>query len=150
MVKKSNKNKFLIIFFIFICLLIFPDYNYFTSEKVTIKDAHLYLPMKGKDMSAGYLRITNNHSKNIVIKSIECQKVNASLHETVIDSEGVIKMKKLKLFSIDPESHVDFMPGGKHIMFSGFSQFEERYLQCNFVSDIGLTIPFTLEVLNNE
>ena len=110
----------------------------------------MYLPLKGKDMSAGYLRITNNHSKFIVIKSIECQKVNDSLHETVIDSEGIIKMKKLELFSVDPESHVDFMPGSKHIMFSGLSQFEERNLQCNFVSDIGLTIPFTLEVLKNE
>ena len=128
--------------------MIIPDYNYFTSEKVTIKDAHLYLPLKGKDMSAGYLRITNNRSKDIVIKSIECQKVNASLHETVIDSEGAIKMKKLELFSVESESHVDFMPGGKHIMFSGLSQFEDRNLKCNFVSDVGLTIPFTFEVIS--
>ena len=99
-------------------------------------------------MSAGYLRITNNRSKDIVIKSIECQKVNASLHETVIDSEGAIKMKKLELFSVESESHVDFMPGGKHIMFSGLSQFEDRNLKCNFVSDVGLTIPFTFEVIS--
>ena len=45
-------------------------------------------------MTAGYLRLENNLTKKIVISSIECEKVNASLHETVLNSEGMIKMKK--------------------------------------------------------
>ena len=149
MAKKSIRKKIFVIFFIFICLLVFPDYNYFASQKVIINDAHTYLPLKGKDMAAGYLRISNNHSKLIGINSIECEEVNASLHETVIDSDGVIRMEKIAIFYIYPESHVDFMPGAKHIMFSGFDQFEDKKLKCSFGSDIGLKIPFTLEVLSN-
>ena len=150
MATTSNRIIFFLIFFIFISLLIIPDYNYFTSQKVIIKDAHLYRPLKGKDMTAGYLRITNKHSKDIIINSIECEKVNASLHETVIDSKGLIKMQKLAFFSINSKSHVDFMPGAKHIMFSGFNQFEEENLNCNFGSNNGLRIPFTFEVLKHE
>ena len=146
----SNSFKLFLILVIFISLLIIPDYNYFTSQKVIIKDAHLYLPLEGKDMAAGYLRITNKHNTNIVINSIECEKVSASLHETIIDSEGIIKMQKLAFFSIDPETNIDFMPGGKHIMFSGFNQFEEKDLECKFSSNIGLKIPFTFEVLTHE
>ena len=140
----------MLILIIFISLLTIPDYGYFTSQKVIIKDAHVYLPLKGKDMAAGYLRITNKHSANIVINSIECEKVNASLHETIIDSEGLIKMQKLELFSIDPKTNVDFMPGGKHIMFSGFNQFKGKNLNCNFGSNTGSKIPFTFEVLTHE
>ena len=52
-------------------------------------------------MAAGYLRITNKQSTNIVINSIECEEVNVGLHETILNSEGLLKMQKLELFSID-------------------------------------------------
>ena len=101
-------------------------------------------------MAAGYLRITNKQSTNIVINSIECEGVNAGLHETILDSEGLIKMQKLELFSIDSGTNVDFMPGGKHIMLSGFNQFEGDNLKGNFGSNDGSKIPFTFEVLTHE
>ena len=146
----SNRFKLFLILVIFISLLTIPDYSYFTSQKVIIKDAHFYLPLKGKDMAAGYLRITNKQSTNIVINSIECEEVNVGLHETILNSEGLIKMQKLELFFIDSGTNVDFMPGGKHIMLSGFNQFEGDNLKCNFGSNDGSKIPFTFEVLRHE
>ena len=53
-------------------------------------------------------------------------------------------------FEVDPESQVDFMPGGKHIMFSGLKEFKEMVLMCSFLSNTGIEFPFTFEVLTNE
>ena len=127
-----------------------PGCNDISSPDIIIKDAHLYLPLKGKEMAAGYLRIENNQTKKIVISSIECEKVEASLHETIADSEGVMKMKKLEMFDVDPGSYVNFMPAGKHIMFSGLKDFKDRVLMCSFLSNTGIEFPFTFEVLTNE
>ena len=131
------------------CLLV-PGCNDINKPDIIIKDAHLYLPLKGAEMAAGYLRLENNQTKKIVISSIECRKIEASLHETIVDSEGVMKMKKLEMFVVDPGSHVNFMPGGKHVMFSGLKQFKESVLTCAFLSNTGVEFPFSFEVLTNE
>ena len=127
-----------------------PGCNDISSPDIIIKDAHLYLPLKGKEMAAGYLRIENNQTKKIVISSIECEKVEASLHETIADSEGVMKMKKLEMFDVDPGSHTNFMPRGKHVMFSGLKEFKESLLMCAFLSNTGVEFPFAFEVLRHE
>ena len=150
MVRPIIKNKFFIIFSIFIYCLVIPGCNDTSKPSIIIKDAHLYLPLKGNDMSAGYLRLENNQPKKIVINSIECEKVNASIHETILNSEGVVKMNKLEMFIIDAESHLNFLPGGKHIMFSGLKEFKQSILACAFLSNTGVEIPFSFEVLTNE
>ena len=150
MIKLNIKNKFLNIFCIFVYCLLMPGCNDINKPDIIIKDAHLYLPLKGAEMAAGYLRLENNQTKKIVISSIECRKVKASLHETIVDSGGVMKMKKLEMFVVDPGSHVNFMPGGKHVMFSGLRQFKESVLTCAFLSNTGVEFPFSFEVLTNE
>ena len=131
------------------CLLMLGC-NDINKPDIIIEDAHLYLPLKGVEMAAGYLRLENNQTKKIVISSIECRKVKASLHETIVDSEGVMKMKKLEMFDVDSGSHINFMPGGKHIMFSGLKEFKESVLTCTFLSNTGVEFPFAFEVLKNE
>ncbi len=101
-------------------------------------------------MAAGYLRLENNQGKKIVISNIKCEKVKASLHETILDSESVMKMKKLEAFAVNPESHVNFMPGGKHVMFSGLKEFKETTLKCYLLSSTGIEFPFAFSVLTNE
>ena len=150
MIELNIKNKFLNIFCIFMYCLLMPGCNDINKPDIIIKDAHLYLPLKGAEMAAGYLRLENNQTKKIVISSIECRKIEASLHETIVDLEGVMKMKKLEMFVVDPGSHVNFMPGGKHVMFSGLREFEESVLRCAFSSNTGVEFPFSFEVLTNE
>ena len=150
MVKPSISNNFFILLCIFVCFLVMPGCNDSSKLGIIIKDAHLYMPLEGSGSAAGYLRLENHQLKKITISSIECKTVKASLHETIIDSEGAIKMKQLERFSIDPESHVNFMPGGKHIMFSDFKEFNESILMCAFLSTSGIEFPFALEVLINE
>ena len=150
MIKLNIKNKFLYIFCIFVYFLLIPGCNDINKPDIIIKDAHLYLPLKGAEMAAGYLRLENNQTKKIVISSIECRKVKASLHETIVDSEGVMKMKKLEMLTVDGESNLNFIPGGKHVMLSGLREFKENILVCAFLSNSGIQIPFTFEVLTSE
>jgi len=150
MVRPSIKNKFFSIFSIFIYCLVITGCNDTSKLGIIIKDAHLYLPLKGTDISAGYFRLENNQNKKIVINSIECEKVKASIHETILNSDGVMKMKKLEMFAVEAKSNLNFMPGGKHVMFSGLKEFEESILVCAFLSNTGIEIPITFEVLKNE
>ena len=150
MVKPSIKNNCFILLCIFAFCLVLSGCNDSRNPGIIIKDAHLYMPLEGSDMAAGYLRLENHQLKKINISSIECKKVKASLHETAIDLEGMIKMKKLELFSVGPESHVNFIPGGMHIMFSGLKEFKESILMCAFLSTSGIEIPFVFEVRTNE
>ena len=83
------------------------------------------------------------------VMKLECEKVKASIHETILNSDGVIKMKKLERFVVEAESNLNFMPGGKHVMFSGLKEFKESILVCTFSSNTGIEIPFTFEVLKN-
>ena len=150
MVRPIIKNKFFIIFSIFIYCLAIPGCNDTSKPGIIIKDAHLYLPLKGTNMTAGYLRLENNQPNKIIINSIECEKVNASIHETILNSEGLLKMKKLEMLTVDRESNLNFIPGGKHVMLSGLKEFKENILVCTFLSNTGIEIPFTFEVLTNE
>ena len=86
MVRPIIKNKFFIFFSIFLYCLVILGCNDTSKHGIIIKDAHLYLPLKGTDMSAGYLRLENNQIKKIVISSIECEKAEASIHETILNS----------------------------------------------------------------
>ena len=150
MVKPSIKNNCFILVCIFVYCLVLSGCNESSNPGIIIKDAHLYLPLKGADISAGYLRLENNQIKKIVISSIECEKVKASIHETILKSDGVMKMKKLERFAVEAKSNLNFMPGGKHVMFSGLKEFKENILACTFVSNTGIEIPFTFEVLKIE
>ena len=150
MVRPIIKNKFFIIFSIFIYCLVISGCNDTSKPGIIIKDAHLYLPLNGTDISAGYLSLENNQIKKIVISSIECEKAEASIHETILNSDGVMKMKKLERFAVEAESNLNFMPGGKHVMFSGLKEFKENILVCTFLSNTGIEIPFTFEVLKSE
>ena len=150
MVKLNIKNKIFAIFFISVYCIVMAGCNDINRNDLIIKDAYLYLPLKGSDMSVGYLKFENNQTKKIVITSIECEKVIVSLHETIVNSEGMTKMKELEMFVVDPNSLVNFKPGGKHVMFSGLTEFKDSILRCAFLSDSGVKIPFTFKVLTNE
>ena len=63
MIKLNIKNKFLNIFCIFVYFLLIPGCNDINKPDIIIKDAHLYLPLKGAEMAAGYLRLENNQTK---------------------------------------------------------------------------------------
>ena len=116
--------------------------------KVIIKDAHLYVPLKGSMMTSGYLSIVNKSDENIEILSIDCSPIRAEIHETIINAKGLMKMTKPNSVVLESQSSTIFVPGGKHIMFWGLNGFDSKYLPCSFSFVDGESINFNFLLFN--
>ena len=103
------------------------------STEVIIKDPHLYVPLEGSTMTSGYLSITNTSTKAIEINGIDCLQIRAEIHETTLNAQGTMKMKKVDSFLLKPGTSSIFVPGGKHVMFWGLNNYDNEHLKCNFI-----------------
>ena len=103
-----------------------------TPQKVIIKDAHLYVPLKGSMMTSGYLSMENTSDKSFKITGISCTSSRAEIHETKVNAAGIMKMEKKDTFDLSPFEKIIFVPGGKHIMLWGLSDLTENFLDCSF------------------
>ncbi len=68
--------------------------------------------------SAGYLTITNTGDAPEKLLAIEADFPRVMLHESIKDGD-VMKMEHLMSVDIAPGETVEFVPGGKHVMFMG-------------------------------
>jgi len=118
-----------------------------SPEVLVIKDAHLYIPLSGSMMTGGYLSVSNIKDETIEILEIDCSPYRAEIHETKMDAKGMMKMERLQGLELNPGSKIIFVPGGKHIMFWGLSDFQETYLDCSFKLKDKDSIMFKFEVL---
>ena len=103
-----------------------------TPQKIIIKDAHLYVPLKGSMMTSGYLSMENTSNKSFEITGISCSSSRAEIHETKINAAGIMTMEKRDRFVLTPFEKIIFVPGGKHVMIWGLSDLTENYLDCSF------------------
>jgi copper(I)-binding protein len=101
-------------------------------QEVIIKDAHLYVPLKGSMMTSGYLSMENTANKSFVITGISCSSSRAEIHETKVNASGIMTMEKKDTFVLNPFEKIIFVPGGKHIMLRGLIDPSEKYLDCSF------------------
>jgi|TARA_B100000767_G_scaffold96766_1_gene92899 copper(I)-binding protein len=139
-------NKFFKVFFVIIFSFIVISCAETSPVKVIIKDAHLYVPLKGSMMTSGYLSIVNKSNENIEILSIDCSPIRAEIHETTINAKGLMKMTKPNSVVLESQSSTIFVPGGKHIMFWGLNEFDSKYLPCSFSFVDGDSINFNFLV----
>lgn len=109
-------------------------------SKVIIKDPHLYVPLNGSMMTSGYLGIYNESSDIIEIKGIDCSPIRAEIHETKMNSQEGMSMKKIDSFLLEPGENSIFVPGGKHVMFWGLNNYNSEYLRCIFLVSAGQPI----------
>lgn len=134
---EENKLKIIMINafrYVFLSFFIFFITNCSESQstEVIIKDPHLYVPLEGSAMTSGYLSITNTSGKAIEINGIDCLQIRAEIHETSLNAQGTMKMKKVDSFLLKPGTSSIFVPGGKHVMFWGLNNYDNEHLKCNF------------------
>ncbi len=120
------------------------------DSDLIIEDAYLKLPLQGSRMAAAYLRFINKGNEKVYLESLDCGAIKADFHETFINKEGNIKMRRLENLSIKAFSSLEFKPGSKHIMMSGFDKITNSELSCNIILENGKKITFSFEILNNE
>ena len=83
-------------------------------------------------MTSGYLSMENTSNKSFEITGISCSSTRAEIHETKINTAGIMTMEKRDRFVLTPFEKIIFVPGGKHVMIWGLSDLTENYLNCAF------------------
>ena len=79
-------------------------------------DVEVTPPMPGRQMSAGYLMLTNNTDEAIVIDAVTSPHFGSiELHETTIEN-GISRMRQIEELVIPPHGSVTLERGGKHLM----------------------------------
>ena len=126
-----TKHFFKVIFISFFTFIIIGCSKQ-TPQEVIIKDAHVYVPLKGSMITSGYLSMENTANKSFVITGISCSSSRAEIHETKVSATGIMTMEKKDTFVLNPFEKIIFVPGGKHIMLWGLSDPAENYLDCSF------------------
>ena len=126
-----TKHFFKVIFISFFTFIIIGCSKQ-TPQEVIIKDAHVYVPLKGSMMTSGYLSMENTSNKSFEITGISCSSSRAEIHETKINAAGIMTMEKRNRFVLTPFEKIIFVPGGKHIMLWGLSESNENNLDCSF------------------
>ncbi|VUD40347.1 hypothetical protein TDB9533_00133 [Thalassocella blandensis] len=110
------------------------------SKHVVISGAFIKQLPPGKTMAAVYLSMKNNSDKTQTLNYVHSPIAeNIEVHR-VIYNQGMMKMRHVKHFHINPGQNLVFEPGGYHLMIFGISESLE----------VGSTFPLTLEFEGNE
>jgi len=139
---------FLKIFSLQILIFISLGCSDFEENKIIIKDAHLYVPLKGSKITSGYMSIKNNTDVELQVSGIDCSPIRAEVHETTMTLEGTMKMEKIESFFLNPGMSTIFTPGGKHVMLWGLDGYGEKQLNCNFLISNQAPIKFAFSIKN--
>ncbi len=81
-----------------------------------ISKPRVYLPTPGAKATAGYLELTNKSKKSITVELKEMKPFkHVEMHETVKENEQA-KMIQVDRFEVLPDTKLELVPGGKHLM----------------------------------
>lgn len=79
-------------------------------------DVEITRPMPGRQMSAGFLVLTNNTDEEIRITSAASPQFDAvEIHETS-NVDGVYRMREMEALVVPARGSVTLQRGGKHLM----------------------------------
>jgi copper(I)-binding protein len=73
-------------------------------------------PMPGREMSAGYLVLTNNTNEVIVIDGVTSPQFGVvEIHQTTLE-DGISRMRQIEELVVPARGSVTLERGGKHLM----------------------------------
>jgi copper(I)-binding protein len=79
-------------------------------------DVEVTRPMPGRNMSAGFLVLTNNTDADIRITRVTSPQYGAvEIHETTVE-DGIARMRELEALVVPAGGSVRLERGGKHLM----------------------------------
>ena len=137
----------LVIFSITFCL---GCSNSNQKSNLNIDNAYIKLPLKGQDLTSGYLNLTNSSKYALILKEIICSDVNSTtFHNSETENNsGLISMKKIESLEVLPGEQVIFSPGRKHLMLIGLSKNLQRgdIINCQIKSNINSLFSVDFEV----
>lgn len=90
------------------------------EQGLVISDARVQTPMTGKTITSGYFDITNHSKISDAIIGVESPVAErVEMHQSKVDENGVMKMRRQVAIDIKPGETINFKPGGHHLMLFG-------------------------------
>ncbi|NNU16276.1 copper chaperone PCu(A)C [Parvularcula sp. ZS-1/3] len=110
-------------------------------------ESFIRLPAPGADMSAAYLSVTSDQDDRLVSATIEGVD-RVELH-TVLDENGVMKMRQVEGYDVAAGETLILKPGSNHLMLfglgGGFEAGETRDVTLTFASGRVETLPIEVK-----
>jgi len=94
-------------------LLVFPG---FALAQLEIRDSWIKNLPPSVPVRAGYMTIHNPQSKTVSIVSLSSDAFDSiEIHQTIAQ-DGMMRMERIPILIIEPDSTVQLTPGGLHLM----------------------------------
>ena len=109
-------------------------------------DLEVTKPIPGRQMSAGFLVLTNNTGEDILISSVTSpQFESVEIHETTIE-DGVARMREIEELVVPANGSVSLERGGKHLMLMRARNVQDSVTLHLMSGDVpALTVEYSFE-----
>ncbi|MCX7356214.1 MAG: copper chaperone PCu(A)C [Alphaproteobacteria bacterium] len=85
------------------------------DANITLQDAHAQIVF-GAKVGAAYLRVTNGSTEPDRLVAVSTPMASKAELHSVIDDNGVMKMRLVEGIALKPGETVELKPGGLHVM----------------------------------
>ena len=85
------------------------------DANITLQDAHARIVF-GAKVGAAYLRVTNGSTEPDRLVAVSTPMASKAELHSVIDDNGVMKMRLVEGIALKPGETVELKPGGLHVM----------------------------------
>ena len=119
-----------------------------SASGFSVEDAYMRAMPPGRTATAAYLSVTNNHDKACsIIGGSTAVAAKLEIHQQLM-SDGMMRMRPMKKFTIPPGEVQKLEPGGLHIMLMRLSKplKEGAIFEVQFDVDKGDHINFSVVV----
>jgi len=88
------------------------------APELTFSQGWVRVPPGGRDITAGYVLITNQGGKDTLVSASSPSAEYIEMHEN-IEEDGMMEMRQVKQVRIPAKAQIAFEPGGYHLMMFG-------------------------------
>lgn len=109
--------------------------------EIQVLDARVRGLLPGMDKTVGYFSLQNNTGEALELVAITAPRIGSiEIHETV-ETEGMLRMRRVPSVRIESNQRVVFEPGGKHLMLFDVTVLDDPVaVVLNFENHPDLTI----------
>ncbi|MBL4617729.1 MAG: copper chaperone PCu(A)C [Robiginitomaculum sp.] len=94
-----------------------------TSPDITVSEAWVRIPPKGRDIAAGYFVLNNSGSKDVLLSVSSPVAHTVEIHQHIM-ADGMMQMQEVPKLAIPAGGEIVFTSGGYHLMMFGVTDIQ--------------------------